>query len=164
MWSAIVGQQRTLKHLLESFYMAGLGSFERVYVENEWYDGPRVGLADIHGVPHRFNSLFDEREDEYLSTFEVWPISREELELEIEQWCIFVEWNTRYESGEADTDSHPGHGGLSERWDEIESLVKKSRTNVPLNARRARAQLASANREHRYEVTGPNYLMCWEFQ
>ncbi|WP_405594401.1 hypothetical protein OG741_01840 [Streptomyces sp. NBC_01410] len=26
--------------------------FERVYVELEWYDGPRAGLADVDVVPH----------------------------------------------------------------------------------------------------------------
>jgi hypothetical protein len=143
--------------------MVDFGPFERVYVENEWYDGPRAGLADIHGAPHRFKSLFDETEDEYLSTFAVWPVRREVLELEIEQWCIFVDWNTRYESGEADTGSHPGHGGLHQRWDEIEALVKDSRTDVPSDALHAKAQLKSADREYRYEVTGPNYLMCWKY-
>ncbi|MEW2181071.1 hypothetical protein AB0890_32680 [Streptomyces sp. NPDC005406] len=29
--------------------------FERVHVELEWYDGPRVGLAYIAGEPHYFD-------------------------------------------------------------------------------------------------------------
>ena len=143
--------------------MVEFGPFERVYVENEWYDGPRAGLAAIRGVPHRFKSLFDETDDEYLSTFAVWPVCRDDLELEIEQWCIFVDWNTKYESGGADTGSHPGNGGIDQRWDEIEALVRVSRTDVPLDAPHAKAQLKSADREHRYDVTGPNYLMCWKY-
>ncbi|NVD98901.1 hypothetical protein [Massilia sp. BJB1822] len=102
--------------------MAESGPFERVYVENAWYDGPRAGVADIQGVPHRFRSLWDEKEDEYLSTFEVWPVSPVELELEIEQWCIFVDWNSRYESGEVDLDTHPGHGHHT-RWNEMKGLL-----------------------------------------
>lgn len=77
--------------------MADSGPFEKVYVENERYDGPRAEVPEIHNVPHRFRSLWDEKEDEFLSTFEVWPVSRVELELEIEQWRIFVYWNSRCE-------------------------------------------------------------------
>ncbi|MEU1599593.1 hypothetical protein ABZ468_44040 [Streptomyces sp. NPDC005708] len=35
--------------------------FERVYVELEWYDGARVGLAGIDGKPHYFDGY-----DQYL--------------------------------------------------------------------------------------------------
>lgn len=31
------------------------GPPEKVYVENDWYDGPRARVADIDGVPHRFS-------------------------------------------------------------------------------------------------------------
>ena len=57
----------------------GFGPPETVYVENDWYDGPRAGVSDINGVPHRFKSLFDEKEDEYLATFLVWPIDEAAL-------------------------------------------------------------------------------------
>lgn len=140
--------------------MAESGPFERVYVENERYDGPRAGIGDIQGVPHRFRSLWDDKEDEYLSTFEVWPVSPVELELEVEQWCIFVRWNSLYEAGEVDTDTHPGHGHNT-RWNEIEVLLKNSRIETPLNVQRATAQLKLIDREYRYDLTGPDYLMCW---
>jgi hypothetical protein len=143
--------------------MAEFGPFERVYVENDWYDGPREGIADIDGVPHRYQSLFDESEDEYLSTFEVWPVSQDELELEIEQWGIFVNWNMRYESGEVDTESHPAHGGRDLRWDQIVAALKVLRQDAPLNVRHAKAQIKPANKARRYEVSGPNYLMSWKF-
>lgn len=143
--------------------MVEFGPFERVYVENEWYDGPRAGLADIHGVPHRFQSLFDETKDEYSLIFAVWPVRREALELEIEQWRIFVDWNARYESGEAGTGSHPAHGGIDQRWDEIEALVQDGRTDVPLGARHAEARYKYSDRQRRYELSGPGYSMSWKF-
>lgn len=34
-------------------------AFEAVYVELDWYDGPRAGLADIDGVPHYFRAVRD---------------------------------------------------------------------------------------------------------
>lgn len=143
--------------------MTEFGPYERVYVENEWYDGPRAGIADIHGVPHRFKSLFDEQEDEFLSTFLVWPVTQKDLELEIEQWHIFVEWNARYESGDVDTESHPGHGGRHARWDEIAALLEHGRFDVSSDAQHAAAQLMSIDRLCRYEAAGPAYLMCWRF-
>ena len=141
--------------------MIKYGPPERVYVENDWYDGPRAGIADINGIPHRFKSLDYEVEDEDLGTFMVWPVDKNVLDLEIEQWRIFVEWNTSYESGQADTDSHPGHGGRNARWDEIEALLKQSRAYVPESAKRARAQFSRIDREVRYAPSGPDYALRW---
>jgi hypothetical protein len=137
------------------------GPPERVYVEIEWYDGPRAGVADIDGVPHRFKSLFDEADDDYLGTFLVWPIDATALELEIEQWRIFVAWNASYESGAASVETHPGHGGVDRRWDEIEAKLRASRESAPPDARRARAAVESIDREARYEPRGPDYMLRW---
>ncbi|MGH1554534.1 hypothetical protein ACRAWF_29220 [Streptomyces sp. L7] len=66
--------------------------FERVIVELEWYDGPRVGLADIDGKPHYFDGYgqyLGDGADEY----RVWPASPAAVELEREQWAIYVRWN-----------------------------------------------------------------------
>lgn len=141
--------------------MSKFGSPERVYVENEWYDGPRAGLADIGEIPHRFKSLFDEKEDEFTGTFMVWPVDKQVFDLEIEQWQIFVEWNALYESGKTNTDAHPVHGGLSARWDEIEILLQKSRSEVPALARRAVATFTRIEREVRYAESGPDYMLSW---
>lgn len=137
------------------------GPPEQVYVERDRYDGPRSGIADIGGMPHRFQSLFDEAENQYLGTFMVWPIAPSVLDLEIKQWRIFVEWNNRFESGEADTESHPGQGGLNARWDELEALLKPDRAMIPSDARQARAELHPIDREARYAASGPDYQLAW---
>jgi hypothetical protein len=141
--------------------MADFGPPEQVYVENEWYDGPRAGIADIQGLPHRFKSLFDDDEAGHLRTFLIWPVDQSACDLEVEQWRLFVEWNVRYESGQAGTDSHPGHGGIDRRWDEIEALLKNGRSVVPADARRALADIRCLERERRYEPSGPAYRICW---
>src|SRR5262245_32932467 len=85
--------------------------FERVYIELDWNDGARAGLADVDGVAHYFQGhdyALSSEADEYA----VWPASAEVLGLEREQWAIFVEWSRRYEAGVAESDSHPGHGGI----------------------------------------------------
>jgi hypothetical protein len=141
--------------------MKKCGPFEQVYVENEWYDGPRAGVADIHGAPHRFKSLFDEDDDAYLGTFLVWPVDAISLAFEIEQWCIFVAWNSQFEARAVATDTHPGHGGINPRWDALEALLRNSRSEIPANARTATAEMARIERGTRYAAEGPDYRLAW---
>ena len=61
----------------------------------------------------------------------------------------------------AKTESHPGHGGVNRRWDEIEGMLKEGREDIPDNARRARAETESINRRRRYEPSGPDYKLRW---
>lgn len=135
--------------------------FERVYVELELYDGPRVGIADVHGVPHRFSSKYDEDEVGGLGTFSIVPIDPATLVLEQAQWRIYVAWNRRYETGVALVDSHPGHGGVDSRWDELQVLLAESRAAFPVDARRAKAEKQRIERQERYTEDGPDYRMCW---
>jgi len=142
--------------------MLNFGPPEHVYVENSWYDGPRAGVANVQGRPHRFVSLNDEKEDEYLGTFLVWPVDTSELRLEEEQWRIYVDWNDEYESGRVGSESHPGHPGTSQRWDEIAALLKNSREIVPPSARRAKVEMVNIEREKRYAPSGPAYELRWK--
>ena len=139
------------------------GPLENVYVEGEWWDGPRAGIADVDGRPHRFKALFDEDDDGDLKPFLVWPIHEDELQLEIEQWRIFVEWNRRYEARLARTDSHPANGGISRRWDELQALLRTRSTEVPPEARRAAARFVRIDGASRYDFSGPCYRVQWEF-
>ncbi len=116
----------------------------------------------MNGQPHRFVSQWDEEEAEYLGTFLVWPIVAEEVALEQEQWRIFVAWNERYEAGEVDTVTHPGHPGANERWDEIALQLAPRRETVPSGAKRATAQMVHLEREQRYAPSGPAYQLSWK--
>ena len=134
---------------------------EKVYVENEWYDGPRKGIADYRGKPHRFIAKY-ENEKGYLDVFSLFPIPQAELDLEVEQWKIFVEWNYKYESGESDVDSHPGNGGISARYDEIDQLLEPNRNRAPESSITVKANFVSIDRDNRYEETGPDYGVIWK--
>lgn len=138
--------------------MKGDSFFERVYVELVWYDGPREGVADVLGVPSRFKSLFD---DEWLGNYFIWPISQESLALEVEAWSIFVGWNKLYENGDADTGSHPGVGGINQRYDEIEELLRAGRNSMHDEGCRATAEFLGLERDNRYEIDGPDYELKW---
>jgi hypothetical protein len=111
-------------------------------------------------VPHRFIANYDDDKG-YLDSFRLFPISEEDLKLEIEQWKIFVQWHQKYESGEVGTETHPGHGGISERWDEIEKLLKSSRETIPGNALLAKANFEFLEEQSRYQSNGPSYKVAW---
>nr|BFE68989.1 hypothetical protein GCM10020092_022900 [Actinoplanes digitatis] len=100
--------------------------FERAYVELEWYDGPRAGLADVGGVPHYIRSYDFDHADE-ADEYQVWPASGDAVEMEREQWEIFVRWNQRRDAGAAGPDGHPATGGVDARYDELNRLLTAHR-------------------------------------
>ncbi|MFE9107078.1 hypothetical protein ACGFJT_39665 [Actinomadura geliboluensis] len=131
--------------------------FERAHVELDWYDGPRVGVADIDGRPHYFKGHHYERyheDDEY----EVWPASTEALEWEREQSAIFVKWSERYRAGEVGPETHPGHGGNA-RHNELDALLAPHR-QAPDNARRMKREMRFVARDPD-EVESVNYWFRW---
>jgi hypothetical protein len=134
-------------------------AFEKVFVELEWYDGMRAGIANVQGVPHYF------RTEDYIHpadevTFLTWKLDEEGLAQEIECWEIFVDWNDRYEAGEATADSHPGSGGLNARYDELERLLDAHRT-PPEGAVARRALWRAIDSPKRYAKSGPSTEVRW---
>lgn len=143
--------------------MTEFGPIEWVYVELDFYDGPRSGIADVNGQPHRFATPFDDAIDDYLDAFLIWPINQEALSLEIEQWHIFVEWYALYEDGKADTAPHPATGGVNPRWDELDALLEPGRSAVPETAVEAEAVFEALGKQSGYNLDGPNYGVRWRF-
>ncbi|MFJ4103049.1 GNAT family N-acetyltransferase [Amycolatopsis japonica] len=120
--------------------------FEHVHVENERYDGPQAGVADISGVPHyfvRLNTLFEDGDE-----FSVWPIDDETLALEQEAWRLYVK---AWDAG----DHRPA------RLIELEALLEARRTPPPAIARTMFAQWRFDERDARHDDSGPTYLMRW---
>ena len=134
---------------------------EKVYVENELYDGPRTGIADFNSVPHRFIAQYRDLKA-YFDTFYLIPISKEELELEIEQWNIFVEWNKEYEAKKVSGETHPGYGELNKRWDEIENILRPKRELIPEGVLVAKATFEPIDQKSSYESSGPDYGVVWK--
>jgi hypothetical protein len=79
--------------------------------------------------------------------------------LEREQWEIFVRWNQRYEAGDAGIESHPGHGGIDPRYDELTGLLAEAR-QAPADAARFVAEWRSDGGE-RYRTDGACYWVRW---
>ncbi len=132
--------------------------FERVYVDLEWHDGPRKGLAVIHDVPHYFEGRDydpDDEADEYL----VWVASEPAVAIEREQWAIFARWNEAFEAGRAELGSHPGNGGIDARYDELDMLLAPHR-QMPQDARRLVGEVRF-DAGDRYRVEGVDFWFRW---
>ncbi|MER5780958.1 hypothetical protein ABT104_04405 [Streptomyces mobaraensis] len=132
--------------------------FERVLCEWEWNDGPRTGLADVQGKPHYFERHDDDRAGE-ADEYRVWPASEDAVKLEREQWAIFAGWNERHEAGEVSPETHPGHGGIDARYDELELLLAPHR-RPPNDARRLAGELRF-DTGTRYRAEGLDYWFRW---
>src|SRR2546430_8411304 len=72
-------------------------SFERVYTVNDYYDGPRSGIADHGGQPYYYDCEWDEEADDYADIFILTPVDSDTLALALEQWAIWREWEDAYQ-------------------------------------------------------------------
>ena len=82
-------------------------AWDRVYTVNDYYDGPRLGIADVDGVPHIYEAEFDHSSDEYGDTFFVSPVDESLFALVLEDWEIWLRWDSAFKRGEASVESHP---------------------------------------------------------
>ena len=93
--------------------------YERVHTIDDIYDGVRTGIADLKGSPHYFASQFDETEDEYSSSFKLYPVGPEFMDRALRRWVIFRAWELKFHGRTAELKTHPGHGGIDAEYDEL---------------------------------------------
>ncbi|WP_416958748.1 hypothetical protein [Streptomyces sp. Agncl-13] len=129
--------------------------FEPTYVDLEWYDGPRKGLALVDGVPHYYEGWEYDRADE-ADEYLVWPASEAAVAMEREQWAIYV----TYEVSDAGLEEHPGHGGIDARYDELQSLLAPHR-QAPDGARRLVGEVRFDDGDDRYRFDGVDHWFRW---
>jgi hypothetical protein len=98
-------------------------AWERVHTTNDYYDGPRLGVADVEGAPHIYQSPFDEARSNYAEYFLVGPISADLLDLVLEDWAIWTRWERAFKCGEVSTAAHPALPAERERHEEIKQLI-----------------------------------------
>lgn len=80
---------------------APLSEFEPVYTVNDYWDGPRNGVAAYCGTPHVYQSLFLIDEDEWdAERFRLGPIAPEDFALVLEDWAIWRRFESAYKKGD----------------------------------------------------------------
>jgi len=88
--------------------MAYAGPWETVHTVNDFFDVPRLGVADFRGAPHVYSCVFNPTADEWTSTYRLSPISPAQLALMLEDWEIWSRWQSAYHAETlTERDNHP---------------------------------------------------------
>jgi hypothetical protein len=66
--------------------------WEKVHTISRYWNGPILGVADIDDVPHLYEKIFSEEEDDCVGLYRVMPIDQQLYGLLMERWSIFVRW------------------------------------------------------------------------
>ncbi len=118
--------------------------FEKVYTMTDWYDGPRSGVADFDGKPHLYMSEWDDRADDYASTFVLSPISPEVFQLALEDWATWRRWETAFHEGRATLDTHPALPEDRARHEQLKPILEERLVIDPARQLRARGEFRAA--------------------
>ncbi len=102
-------------------------NFETVHTMTDYYDGPRGGIADFCGVPHVYESTYSDtgdKPDDAIDVFRLSPVNPEVLELALEDWAIWLRWETAFHRGEiTQDDAHPALLVDRARHEELKRLL-----------------------------------------
>jgi hypothetical protein len=109
---------------------------DRVLTINDYHDGPRLGVAELNGVPHIYEAEFDHSADEYGENYFLSPIEQSLLELVLEDWGIWCRWHQAYTKNEVAHDSHPALPGDRARHEELKQLIGNGLRSDPENRAR----------------------------
>lgn len=99
-------------------------TYEPVLMIWDIYDGPRTGLAEHGECPHYFKCLWDEPNDNYSKRFELSPIDASFLKAATQQWKIYREWELKFHTGLVSLETHPGHRGVNQKYDDLDDELK----------------------------------------
>ena len=91
----------------------------------DFYDGARGGIADYRGVPHVYESTFADVGDvpgDAIDVFRLSPVAPHLFTLAIEDWAIWLRWETAFYRGETPHDTHPALPVDRDRHTELERL------------------------------------------
>lgn len=95
-------------------------AWETVLTVNDYYDGPRNGIAEYHGVPHVYKCEWDDIADDWGSVFRLSRINDEQLSAVMEDWSIWRRYKAKYHAGLLQPDDQ--HPALAVDWDRHKQL------------------------------------------
>ena len=81
--------------------------YELVFTVDEYYDGPRTGVANFRGEPHFYDCIVDEKRSDYSNLFQLTPIDQKTFELALAAWRIWRKWEIAYHEKKVTWESHP---------------------------------------------------------
>jgi hypothetical protein len=80
--------------------------WEPVHTTDDWYDGPRGGVADFDGSPHYYRSVYLDtpRWNPHEDRFELTPLPHDAFEAALELQAIWERWRHAHKAGTAPED------------------------------------------------------------
>ena len=104
--------------------------WELVHTVHGYYDAPRFGIADLNGVPHIYESPFDDETDDYSDIYKLSPIDSELMALVMKDWVLWEKWESAFYNGLAVRESH---SCLPEDRNEHERLMERIGDRFKIN-------------------------------
>lgn len=121
-------------------------AWERVYTINDFWDRPCLGIANVEGVPHIYQSLFDSAFDDFTDHYLVCPVDPELLELVLEDWAIWIRWSEAFDLGLVSRESHPALPADRMRHDELHTRIGSRLSVDPICGRKLWARFRNVER------------------
>jgi hypothetical protein len=126
--------------LAQGYVEMASSGFELVHTINDWYDGPRAGVADLNGKPHYYECQFDDVKDDWADLFLLAPIDEETFQLVMEDWAIWLRWDKAFREGKTTQETHPALPEDRERHAELAQILVERLVVSPDTEIKARAE------------------------
>ena len=133
---------------------------DRVLTINDYYDGPRLGIAEMNGVPHIYEAEFDHNTEEYGDTYFLSPVEQELLALVLEDWQIWLRWEAALKRGEISVEAHPALPSERSRHEELKAAIGNRLKSDPTNRTYMKGKFSTAPIETEWK----GMLVEWEPQ
>jgi hypothetical protein len=114
--------------------------YQKVHMVADSWDGPRAGVADFNGIPHVYQSVFDDERDEWSDLCLLRPIDEDTFQLVMEDWQIWLRWLDAFHAGRTSQDTHPALPEDRTRHDQLTELLSSRLSIDPATAVRARSE------------------------
>ena len=108
---------------------------ERVHAVFDYFDGPRSGIANFHGLPHAFAGKFDDDLQDWSEFYHLKPLTDEQFRLVMTYWQIWTNWLAAYKAGDVALDTHPALPNEKALHDQIAPAVEAALTVDVANSR-----------------------------
>lgn len=112
---------------------------DQILTVHDYYDGPRLGIAEWNGVPHIYEAEYDHSTEEYGDTYFLSPIEPELLVLVLEDWNIWLRLAAARKKNEVPADPHGVLPIDSERFAVVKKSIGDRLRSDPGNRRHMRA-------------------------
>ena len=103
--------------------------WNRVVTIEDFWDGPRSGVAFRDGVLVAYKSLWDEDLHDYSAFYGVTAIDGNLLPLIEEKWAIWIRWSDAYDAGTTTCTTHPALPDDRSRYEDLSAFLEP-RTKV----------------------------------